>query len=79
MFALSSGGVLALEAAHGLAITKLALYEPPVVVDDNDRRASEDITAQLTEFLSLGRRGDAVELCTSSRSSPLSGFPSLLC
>ena len=63
MFALSSGGVLALEAAaHGLAITKLALYEPPDVVDDNDRRASEDITAQLTELRSLGRRGDAVEL-----------------
>jgi hypothetical protein len=33
VFALSPGGVLALEAAHGLAITKLALYEPPVVVD----------------------------------------------
>jgi hypothetical protein len=78
VFALSSGGVLALEAAHGLAITKLALYEPPVVVDDNGR-ASEDIPAQLTKLLSLGRRGDAVELCTSSRSSPLSGFPSLLC
>lgn len=44
MFALSSGGVLALEAAHGLAITKLALYEPPVVVDDNDRRGSQALS-----------------------------------
>jgi len=37
VFALSYGGILAFEAAaHGLAITMLALYEPPVVVDDND-------------------------------------------
>lgn len=35
VFAMSSGGALALEAAaHGLAITKLALYEPPFIVDD---------------------------------------------
>jgi hypothetical protein len=45
VFALSPGGVLTLEAAaHGRAITKLALYEPPVVVDDNDRRASQALS-----------------------------------
>lgn len=36
VFGMSSGGVLALDAAaQGLAISKLALYEPPFVVNDN--------------------------------------------
>jgi pimeloyl-ACP methyl ester carboxylesterase len=61
VFGLSSGGVLALEAAaRGLAITKLAAYEPPFIVDDNDRRATETITAQLADLAASGRRGDAV-------------------
>jgi hypothetical protein len=35
MFGASSGAVLALEAAcHGVGVTKLALYEPPLIVDD---------------------------------------------
>ncbi|HEX8035938.1 MAG TPA: alpha/beta hydrolase, partial [Ktedonobacterales bacterium] len=36
VFGMSSGAALALDAAkHGLAITKLALYEPPFIVDDS--------------------------------------------
>ena len=59
----SSGAALALEAAsRGLAITKLALYEPPFIVDDSRPRLPEDFATQLTELLSSGRRGDAVEL-----------------
>lgn len=59
----SSGAVLALEAAaRGLAITKLALYEPPFLVDDSRPRPPADLAAQLTRLISSGRRGDAVEL-----------------
>jgi pimeloyl-ACP methyl ester carboxylesterase len=49
---------LALRAkAHGLAITKLALYDPP----PTGPRAG-NLAAQLAELIAAGRRGDAVEL-----------------
>ncbi len=63
VFGYSSGATLSLKAAaRGLAITKLALYEPPLIVDDRRPRPPEDLAAQLTELVSSGRRGDAVEL-----------------
>ena len=63
VFGMSSGAALALEAvARGLAIMKLALYEPPFIVDDSRPRLPEDFATQLTELVSSGRRGDAVEL-----------------
>ena len=59
---LSSGAVLALEAAaHGVAIDKLALYEPPFVVDDSRPPLPEDYVAHLDELIAAGRRGDAME------------------
>src|SRR5205823_8445518 len=62
-FGHSSGAALALEAAvRGLAITKLALYEPPFIVDDSRPRLPEDFATQLSEMVSSGRRGDAAEL-----------------
>ncbi|MBE9917099.1 alpha/beta hydrolase [Paenibacillus donghaensis] len=61
VFGMSSGGVLALEAARKLAITKLALYEPPFVVDNSRHPLPEDYLKQLKELTTLGRRGDAVE------------------
>ena len=37
------GAVLALDAAaHGLAVTKRALYEPPFIVDASCRPAPDD-------------------------------------
>jgi pimeloyl-ACP methyl ester carboxylesterase len=58
----SSGAALALEAAvRGLNITKLALYEPPFIVDDSRPPLPQDYVARLTELVSAGRRGDAVE------------------
>jgi pimeloyl-ACP methyl ester carboxylesterase len=59
----SSGAVLALEAAaRGLPITKLALFEPPYIVDGSRPRPPEDLATQLAELTSSGRRDDAVEL-----------------
>jgi len=64
VYGMSSGAVLSLRAAaRGLAITRLALYEPPFHSgDDNDRRVSETYTTQLTALLAQGQRGDAVVL-----------------
>jgi pimeloyl-ACP methyl ester carboxylesterase len=63
VFGYSSGANLALKAAaHGLAITKLALYEPPFVVDGSHPRPPADLAARLSELISADRRGDAVEL-----------------
>jgi len=58
VFGYSSGAILSLRAAaHGLAISRLVLYEPP----PTGARAGE-LAPQLTELISAGRRGDAVEL-----------------
>lgn len=71
VFGMSSGGVLALEAARrGLAIKKLALYEPPFNLDDNARSTSKDYTEQLTALLAEGRRGDAVALAMRTFGAP---------
>ena len=58
VFGYSSGAILALRAAaHGLGISRLALYDPP----PTGARAGE-LAPQLTELIAAGRRGDAVEL-----------------
>src|SRR5215471_12236191 len=72
VFGMSSGAVLAtLAAARGLAITKLALYEPPFNSgDDTARQASENYTRQLTALLAEGRRGDAVAHAMTTWGTP---------
>src|SRR6266540_5689115 len=48
VFGGSSGGVLTLDAAaHGSNITKLAIYEPPFVVDDSRDPIPADMVDQL--------------------------------
>ena len=62
VFGGSSGGVLTLDAAaYGSNITKLALYEPPFVVDDSRDPVPENIVDQLRDMIASGRRGDAAE------------------
>ncbi|MED4586703.1 alpha/beta hydrolase [Brevibacillus choshinensis] len=61
VFGMSSGGVLALDAARKLAVAKLALYEPPFVVDNTRPPLPKDYLKQLKELTASGRRGDAVE------------------
>jgi pimeloyl-ACP methyl ester carboxylesterase len=72
VFGMSSGGVLALDAAAGgLAITKLAVYELPYNSGDEDaRQAAERYTRQLRALLAEGRRGDAVALAMTTWGAP---------
>jgi len=61
VFGTSSGAALALEgAASGLAVTKLALWEPPYVPEGGPRPPA-DTASTFTELVAAGRRGDAVE------------------
>ncbi len=63
VFGYSSGAILTLKAAaSGLAISRLALYDPPFLVDDGTPKLAQDISVRLTELMWSGRRGDAVEL-----------------
>ena len=67
VFGMSSGGALALEAAaSGLAITKLALYEPPFAVDASGFTPPADFLDQLRRLNAAGRPGDAVEYFLST-------------
>ncbi|MDB5183510.1 MAG: hydrolase [Candidatus Saccharibacteria bacterium] len=62
VWGLSSGAALALyAAASGLNITKLALHEPPFVVDPSDRRPPADFTAHVTDLIANDKRGEAVK------------------
>jgi pimeloyl-ACP methyl ester carboxylesterase len=61
LYGSSSGAALALEAAaSGLPITKLALWEPPYILDDTQRPPADQVE-RYNEMIAEGRRGDAVE------------------
>ena len=61
LYGTSSGAGLALEAAaSGLDITKLALWEPPFILDEGNRPPADQVE-QYNEMIAAGRRGDAVE------------------
>jgi pimeloyl-ACP methyl ester carboxylesterase len=61
LYGTSSGAALALEAAaSGLPVTKLALWEPPFILDES-RRPPADTARTYRELVAAGRRGDAVE------------------
>jgi pimeloyl-ACP methyl ester carboxylesterase len=62
LFGISSGAALALEAARTLPVTKLALYEPPFVVDGTRPRVPADYPARLDAALAAGKRGTAVKM-----------------
>lgn len=61
LYGTSSGAALALlAAASGLPIMRLALWEPPFVLDES-RRPPSDQVERYEEMVAGGRRGDAVE------------------
>jgi len=63
VYGISSGAVLAFEAASQLpTITKLALYEPPLVLDDSRPAVPADYLEQFHALQAAGRPGDMVEL-----------------
>ena len=64
VYGISSGAGLALEAACAVPakVAKLALYEPPFVVDDTRPPVPADAVGQVTGLLARGRRGAAVRL-----------------
>jgi pimeloyl-ACP methyl ester carboxylesterase len=59
----SSGAILSLDAAAvGLPISKLALFEPPFVVDESRPPLPGDYVERLDQATAAGRPGDAVEV-----------------
>jgi len=64
LYGISSGAGLALETACAVPakVAKLALYEPPFVVDDTRPPVPADAVGQVTDLLARGRRGAAVRL-----------------
>lgn len=62
VWGLSSGAILALQAAaRGANIQKLALHEPPFVVDDAGHKPPEDFAKQVSALMSSDRRGETVK------------------
>ena len=58
----SSGAALALvAAASGLAMSRLAMWEPPYRLQDGGPRPPADTAKVFADLVSQGRRGDAVE------------------
>jgi len=65
IYGTSGCAVLCLEAAaRGLSpkMKKLALWEPPYIVDDSRPPVPQDYLEQLRKMLSEGHRGDMIEL-----------------
>ncbi len=66
LYGSSSGAALALEAtASGLNIRKLALWEPPFILEGSRSRPPADSVKTYTDLVAAGRRGDAVEFFMS--------------
>ena len=71
VFGSSSGAMLALEAANaGVGATKLAMYEPPLIVDGTHAPAPESALADMREMVVENRRGDAVKAFMKSVDVP---------
>ena len=79
VWGLSSGAVLALEAAAaGLPIRKLAVQEPPLGVDPADRRPPADLRQRVTELIDAGQRGQAVRYYMTDGMGAPAFVPALL-
>jgi len=64
VFGISSGAALALDAAarHPAKVQKVAVYEPPFIVDDSRPPIQSDFPTRLQNLVATDRRGDAVKL-----------------
>jgi pimeloyl-ACP methyl ester carboxylesterase len=62
VWGLSSGASLSLQtAARGANITKLALHEPPFVVEAADRKPPENFLLHVTELIAANRQAEAIK------------------
>lgn len=75
----SSGAVLSLRAAAaGLDIPKLALHEPPFIVDDSRPPVPDDLVDRLDELIAAGKPGEAVtSFLTDSVGVPAKAIPAM--
>jgi pimeloyl-ACP methyl ester carboxylesterase len=63
VFGMSSGGQLALRSARSLPqIHRLAVYEPPIIVDDSREPLPDDYVERLDSATAAGRPGDALTI-----------------
>ena len=62
VYGISSGAVLAMRATAALPgkVTKLAVYEPPLLVDDSRPAPPADYRQRIDSMLAAGRNGDVV-------------------
>jgi pimeloyl-ACP methyl ester carboxylesterase len=62
VYGTSSGAAFAiLAASRGLKIKKLALWEPPFIIEGSRPPVPSDYKAQLSQLIDSDRRGDALE------------------
>ena len=79
VWGLSSGGILALEAARaGVAIEKIAAYEPPFIVDASDGLPPDDFVPHIGALVDRGRRSEAVKYFMARVMGMPSVIPSLM-
>jgi pimeloyl-ACP methyl ester carboxylesterase len=63
VYGMSSGAILAVEGAvRGLPIDKLALFEPPLLLDTSAPKPPSDLSTRLSELTAAGKRSEAAEL-----------------
>jgi pimeloyl-ACP methyl ester carboxylesterase len=75
VWGLSSGGILALEAARaGVEIEKIAAYEPPFIVDSVDGLPPDDFVHDIGALAERERRSEAVKYFMAR----VMGIPSLV-
>jgi len=79
VWGMSSGGILALEAARaGITIEKIAAYEPPFIVDSSDGVPPDDFVPHVHELIDRGRRSAAVKYFMARVMGMPSVIPSLM-
>jgi pimeloyl-ACP methyl ester carboxylesterase len=77
LFGSSSGAMLALAAVNaGVGATKLAMYEPPLIVDDTHAPAPASALSDMRALVAADRRGDVIR--TFMKSVDVPGFAILL-
>jgi pimeloyl-ACP methyl ester carboxylesterase len=68
----SAGAALALEAArHIRSVARLAVFEPPFVVDDTKPPIPDDLLPRLEHLIADDRRGDAVKMFMRFAGTPV--------